>query len=144
MLGNLKKLWNMKVTVIPTLIGVFCTANKGLVKGLEDLEIGQVETIKTTLLRSAIILRRVLKASGDLLLPRLQWKTISERYSEKLTRSNLIKNNSWIIIIIIIIIIIVIPNVIGSLGTVTKRLIKGLEDFEVRGRVETIQVVGRP
>ena len=33
----------------------------------------------------------------------------------------------------------IIPIVIGALGTVTERLIKGLEDFEIRGRVETIQ-----
>ena len=31
-----------------------------------------------------------------------------------------------------------IPIVIGVLGTVTKGLLKGLEDFEIRGRVETI------
>ena len=29
--------------------------------------------------------------------------------------------------------------VIGALGTVTERLIKGLEDLEIRGRVETTQ-----
>ena len=52
---ELKNLWNMKVTIIPTL-------TKGLVQGLEDEEISrQVETIQTTaLLRSARILRRVL------------------------------------------------------------------------------------
>ena len=32
-----------------------------------------------------------------------------------------------------------IPIVIGALGTVTKTLIKGLEDLEIRERVETIQ-----
>ena len=31
----------------------------------------------------------------------------------------------------------IIPIVIGALGTVTKGLIKGLEDFEITGRVET-------
>ena len=31
------------------------------------------------------------------------------------------------------------PIVIGAFGTVTKGLLKGLEDFEVRGRVETTQ-----
>ena len=30
--------------------------------------------------------------------------------------------------------------VIGALGTVTKRLLKDLEDLEVGGRVETIQM----
>ena len=34
-----KKLWNMKVTIILIMIGVFGTVTKGLLKGLEDLEI---------------------------------------------------------------------------------------------------------
>ena len=60
---ELKKLRNMKVTFMPIVIGAFGTVIKGLIKGLEDLEIaGQVETIQTTaLLRSARILRRVLE-----------------------------------------------------------------------------------
>ena len=33
----------------------------------------------------------------------------------------------------------IVPIVIGALGKVTKRLLKGLEDLEVGGRVETIQ-----
>ena len=33
----------------------------------------------------------------------------------------------------------VIPIVIGALATVTKRLIKGPEDFEMRAREENIQ-----
>ena len=32
------------------------------------------------------------------------------------------------------------PIVIGGLGTITKGLLKGLEDLEVGGRVETIQM----
>ena len=58
---ELKKLWNMKVTIIPIMIGVFGTVTKGLLKGLEDLEIRRVETIQTTLLRTAKILRRILE-----------------------------------------------------------------------------------
>ena len=48
---------------IPIIIGTLGTVPKGLIKGLEDLEIkGQMETIQTTaLLRSARILRRVLE-----------------------------------------------------------------------------------
>ena len=46
---ELKKLWNMKLTVIPIVINAFGTVTKGLVKGLEDLEIrGRVETIQST------------------------------------------------------------------------------------------------
>ena len=36
---ELKKLWNMKVTIMPIVIGVFGTVTKGLSKGLEDLDI---------------------------------------------------------------------------------------------------------
>ena len=43
---ELKKLWNMKVTVIAIVIGAFGTVTKGLLKGLDDLEVGgRVETI---------------------------------------------------------------------------------------------------
>ena len=35
---ELKKLWNMKMTVIPTVVGALVTIPKELVKGLEDLE----------------------------------------------------------------------------------------------------------
>ena len=74
-----KILWNIKVTIIPIVISAFGIVIKGLVQGLEDLEItGRVETVKTTaLLRSARILRRVLETWGDLLSLRLQWKIIS-------------------------------------------------------------------
>ena len=33
-----KKLWNMKVTIIPIVIGVFGTVTKGLLKRLEELD----------------------------------------------------------------------------------------------------------
>ena len=64
---ELKKLWNMKVTIIPIVIGAFGTVTTGLLKGLEDLEVGgRVETIQTTvLLRTARIPRRVLKTWGN-------------------------------------------------------------------------------
>ena len=60
---ELKKLWNMQVTIIPIVIGAFGTVTKRLLKGLEDLAVGgRVETIQTTaLLRTARILRRVLE-----------------------------------------------------------------------------------
>ena len=69
----------MKVTIIPIVIGAFGTVTKGLLKGLEDLEVGdQVETIQTTaLLKTDRILRRVLETWGDLVSLKLQWKTIS-------------------------------------------------------------------
>ena len=66
---ELKKLWSKQVTIIPIVIGAFGTVTKGLLKGLEDLEVSRrVETIQTTtLLRTAGILRRVLETWGDLL-----------------------------------------------------------------------------
>ena len=59
---EMKILWNIKVTLIPVVIGVLGRTPKGLVKGLEVLEIkGWAETIQTTaLLKSTRILRRVL------------------------------------------------------------------------------------
>ena len=76
---ELKKLWNMKVTIVPIVIGALGTITKGLLKGLEDLKVGgQVETIQmTALLRTARILRRVLETWGDFLSLKLQCKTIS-------------------------------------------------------------------
>ena len=57
---ELKKLWNMEVTIVPIVIGALGTINKGLLKGLEDLEVGgRVETIQ--MLRTARIVRRVLE-----------------------------------------------------------------------------------
>ena len=60
---ELKKLWNMQVTIVSIVIGAFGTVTKGLLKGLEDLEVGgRVETTQTTtLLRTARIVRRVLE-----------------------------------------------------------------------------------
>ena len=59
---ELKKLRNMKVTSVPIVIGALFTVTKGLLEGLENLEVGRrVETIQmTALLRTARILRRVL------------------------------------------------------------------------------------
>ena len=76
----------MKVTFIPIVIGAFGTVTNVLLKGQEDLEVGdRVETIQTTaLLKTARILRRVLETWGDLLSLKLQWKTISLHWWEKL------------------------------------------------------------
>ncbi len=37
---ELKNLCNMKVTILPIVIGAFGTVTKGLLKGLEDLKVG--------------------------------------------------------------------------------------------------------
>ena len=76
----------MKVSITPIMIGAFGTVTEGLLEGLEDLKVGsRVETIQTTaLFKTARILRRILETWGDLLSLKLQWKTISLRWSEKL------------------------------------------------------------
>ena len=76
----------MKATIVSIGIGVLGTITKGLLKGLEDLEVGgRVVTIQTTaLLRTARILGRVLETWGDLLTRKLQWKNISWHWCEKL------------------------------------------------------------
>ena len=72
---ELKKRWNIKITIIPIVIGAFGIVTKGLLKELEDMEIrGRVDTIQTT---TARILRRVQETWGDLLSHKLRWKTIS-------------------------------------------------------------------
>ena len=75
---ELKKLWNMKVTVIQVVIGDLGKVTKRLIKGQEGLEIrGRMKIIQiTTLLISTRILRRVLKTCGDLLSYKLQWESI--------------------------------------------------------------------
>ena len=62
-------MWDMRVTIVPIVIGALGTITKGLLKGLEYLEAGErVETIQTiALLRPARILGRVLETWGDLL-----------------------------------------------------------------------------
>ena len=76
----------MKVTIVPIVIGALGIITKGLLKSLEDLEVGgRLETIQmTALLGTARILRRVLEIWGDLLSLKLQWKTISWHWCEKL------------------------------------------------------------
>ena len=66
----------MKVTVIPIVISAPCTVTKGLVQGLDDLEIkGQVETIKQEQFWDRPEYWE--KSWG------LEWETISQRLCEK-------------------------------------------------------------
>ena len=89
LLGNWKKMWNMKVMFIPIIIGVLGTVIKGFKKGPKDLEIkGRVKTIQTTaLLRSASILTRGLENLRKLLVTQtpgkdhqltLMWKNLKD------------------------------------------------------------------
>ncbi len=69
----------MKLILVTIVIGPLGTVTKGLLKELEDLEIGgRVETIQTTaFLRTIRVLRRVLETWGDLLSLNPQQNTIS-------------------------------------------------------------------
>ncbi len=60
--------------MVPIAIAAFGTVTKGLLKGLEDLEVGgRVETIQTTvLLKTTRKLITVLETCGDLLSLNLQ------------------------------------------------------------------------
>ena len=40
LIRELKMLWNVKVTIVPIVIGAFGTITKGLLKGLADMEVG--------------------------------------------------------------------------------------------------------
>ena len=85
---ELKKLRNMKVTIMPVVIGAFGTLTKGLLKRLEDLEAGgRVEPIQTTALLNG---QNTEKSPGDLRrlavtqipvknhLQKLMWKTLKK------------------------------------------------------------------
>ena len=76
---KLKKLRNMKVMIILIVICTLRTVTKGLVQGLEDLEVTRrVETLQNTaLLRSARILRRILETWEDLLSLKPRCKSFS-------------------------------------------------------------------
>ena len=56
-------LWNVSVTVIAMVVGVFGVILKGIERGLEEMEIrARIETNqKTAMLKTARILRRVLE-----------------------------------------------------------------------------------
>ena len=60
---ELKKLWNLRVKVIPVVFGALETVSRSQEKGLEELEIsGRIKTIQIiALLRLDRILRRVLE-----------------------------------------------------------------------------------
>ena len=87
----------MKVTIIPIVIGAFNTVTKGLLKGLEDLEVGgRVETIQaTTLLRNG---QNTTKSPGYL----RRLAVLSDSSEKPSTNADVKNSNEYIIIIIII------------------------------------------
>ena len=98
-LGVTKKLWNMEVMELPIVIYALGTIPNGLVKGLEDLEIrGRVETILTTVLRSARILRRVLETLSFLFFVLMAYKPLYVIYyqSPPSWRTVVVLFNPWL------------------------------------------------
>ena len=84
----------MKMTIVLIVIGAFCAATKGLLNGLEDLEVReQLETIQTTaLLKTTRILRRVLE---------IKETCCHSNSSERPSANANVKNSNEIIIIAI-------------------------------------------
>ena len=78
-------MWNKKVTVIPIINGDLGTITKGLVQELEDLEMRvREETIQTIGLVK--IGQNTEKSPIDIRSFKLQWKTIIQRWCEKLLK----------------------------------------------------------
>ena len=133
--GELKKLWNMKVTIVPIVIRALDTVTKGLLKGLEDLEVGgRVETIQmTALLRTARIPRRGLETYGDLLSLKLQWKPSA---NTDVKNSKGVNNNIYLYmnntIYIYIYILTIISTIIIAIITIYKNNIykKNKKEYE--------------
>ena len=87
---ELKKLWNMKVTLVSTLIGGLGNILMKGIRGLEVLKIGgrSVTIVSTELLRSATVQRRILETWGHMMSLRILWKTNSKRLWEILSRND--------------------------------------------------------
>ena len=78
----------MKVTIIPNVIGVFGIVTNGLLKGLEDLEVGRGEETIQTIIENDQNTQKSLETWEDLLSLklhlknhqlRLMWKTVKEK-----------------------------------------------------------------
>ena len=99
---ELKKLWNMRVTTIPIVVGALGMVPKGLERGTKRT--GRFETIQTTtLLRSARIQKTV---PGDIRFPVTQ-TPVKNHHLTRMWKIRKENNNNIIIIIIIIFFIIV-------------------------------------
>ena len=86
----------MKVMFIQIVIGAFCTVTKGLMMGLEDLQITErVKAVQTTtLLRSASRSRRVLKTYGDFKLQRKPFALADVKKSQGVKKINNLGQNT--------------------------------------------------
>ena len=96
---ELRKLWNMKVTIIPIVIAAFGTVTKGLLKELEDLEYKW----RPSKLQHYWELPEYWEESG-----RLEETCCHSNSNEKPSAKNDVKNSLRVNIIIIIIIILIV------------------------------------
>ena len=89
---ELRNLLNMRVMVIPLVIGARGMVPKGLERLLNEWETRDEQRLskKKALLRSTRILRSVLETREDLLLLILQLNVTDERWREELTRKEMI------------------------------------------------------
>ena len=76
---ELKKLWNMKVGIIPNVIGALVIVHKSLKKRIDERETGErIESLQfIALLKSARILRIVLESWKELLQFNLQLRNMA-------------------------------------------------------------------
>ena len=87
---NWKKLWNMKVTIIPIVIDALGTVTKRFVQGLEDFEIRRrMENIQTT----ARILIRVWRPDGTCCHSDSSQKPSGKAGKKKRSKKMIIKEN---------------------------------------------------
>ena len=121
---ELRKLWNVWVTVIPIVIGVLGMVPKGLNMGAG--RIGNWKTYRNRPNKSIVETgHNTEKSSWDL------WRYPDTKTPQKDHQPTLVRKLTRRKLIIII------KIVIGAFGTITKGLLKGLEDLEVGGRVES-------
>ena len=117
-------------------MGALGTVTEGLVTGQKDLKIrGRVKTIQTTLfLRSAWILRRVLETWGDYCRSNSNERPSSNADVKNTKGVKCEKRDKYLDLArelkkLLNMKVTIIPIVIGALGTVTKGLVQGLEDW---------------
>ena len=112
-----KMMWNVRVIVIPNVVGKLGTIPNNLKRGKKGLEIsGRTETIETTvLLWLTRILRRVLETREDLLSSRILKKE---------------KNSQILLVLLLLLIIInqITKSCTTHDGTLTQKT-KGLSDY---------------
>ena len=86
---ELKKLQNMKVTIMPNVIGTICTVTEGLVLVLEDLEKNRTSRNHPNYCIIEIG-QNTDKSPGGMLSLKLHWENITERCYLKLKREQII------------------------------------------------------